>query len=350
MSARTICHAIDYGAPTGGSFIPALASLSRALVARGDRFVVFATEIPGATWPRELAAAGADVQMVRDVREFTTALRTLCPDVIHSHFNRFDLASALANRYSRIFWHVHSIRERRSPLSRLRAFAKYRIIGTRVDAVVTVSDAMREECIAWFASPDRLHVVNNGVDIEHFRPPVPQERSDARDALGISPGDRIVLFFERVTLKGGAVVKDAMDSLPRYRLLVVGGNREDRERFGTAPKVLAIDRAADVRPLYWAADALAFASDREAFGLVLVEALACGLPIAASDIPVVHEICDGIESVALFQVGDAQGLANAIERAVASKNAEQARSRVVDRFSLERWTADTLRLYDSLPS
>lgn len=347
MSARTICHVIDYGAPTGGSFIPALASLSRALAARGDRLVVFATEVPGAIWPSELTAAGAEVRLVQKERDVTEGLRMLRPHVIHSHFNRFDLQVAFTGHRARVFWHVHSHRERFSAPARALAFAKYRLIGgTRVEAVITVSRAMREECIAWFAPRDRVRVIYNGVDVDRLRPPSAQERRDARDAFGIAPDDRVVLFFERVAYKGGAVVKRAIDALPEYRLLVAGGTPQDRERFGAAPKVIAIDRAADVRPLYWAADALAFASDREAFGLVVVEALACGLPIAATDIPVMHEICDGLESVALFQVGDAQDLANAIERAVASKNVEQGRSLVIDRFSLERWTEDTLRLYD----
>lgn len=348
MSARTVCHAIDYGAPSGGSFIPALASLSRALAARGDRFVVFATEIPGASWPRELAAAGADVRLVQDERDVAESLRKLRPDIIHSHFNRFDFQAAFAGHKARVFWHVHSHREHISALARARAFGKYRLVGgARVEAVITVSQSMREECIAWFAPRDRVRVVYNGIDVDRFRPPSAQERHDARDALGIAPEDRVVLFFERVAYKGGTVVKHALDALPGYRLLVTGGTVEDRERFGAPPRVIATGRVADVRPLYWASDALAFASDREAFGLVLVEALACGLPVAATDIPVVHEICDGAGSIAIFSVGDAHGLASALERAVASKNEERRRSPIADRFSLERWTEDILRLYDS---
>ena len=345
MSARTICHAIHYGALTGGSFIPAIASLSRAIVARGDRFIVFASDVPGARWPGELSAAGVDVRLVRDDIALKKGLRELRPDVIHTHFNRFDLTAALFERHARVFWHVHSHRERISPLARIKAFAKYRVVGSRVEAVVTVSEAMREECVAWFSRRERVHVVYNGVDVQHFRPPSLEERCHARATFGIAPDDRVIVFFERVPYKGGAVVKRALEMLPHCRLLVTGGTPEDRARFGVPPRVIAIERAADARTLYWAADALAFASDREAFGLVLVEALACGLPIAASNISVVHEICDGIESVFLFPVGDAEGLAEAIERAVACKNGQHGRSHVVDRFSLERWTSDTLKLY-----
>jgi hypothetical protein len=53
-SQRTVCQVIDYGGRTAGSFIPALAALARAVVARGDRFVVTATRVPGAQWSPEL--------------------------------------------------------------------------------------------------------------------------------------------------------------------------------------------------------------------------------------------------------------------------------------------------------
>lgn len=345
MSAQTICHAIDYGATTSGSFIPALASLSRAIVSRGDRFVVFATDVPGAVWHAELSAAGADVRLVRNEREVLAGIRALRPQVVHSHFNRFDLVTALTDRRARVFWHVHTHRDRRSRLSRLLAFAKYRVAGSRVEGVITVSESMREECIDWFARRERVHVVYNGIDTEHFRPPTLEERNDARAALGISPEDRVILFFERAAYKGGTVVKRAFDLLPQFRLIVTGGTREDRARFGEAPAVIAMERAADVRQLYWAADALAFASDREAFGFVLIEALACGVPIAATNISVVNEICNGAESVFVFDAGDAQGLAKAIERAVACENLAGGRAHVVERFSLDRWTAQTLLLY-----
>jgi glycosyltransferase involved in cell wall biosynthesis len=79
---------------------------------------------------------------------------------------------------------------------------------------------------------------------------------------------------------------------------------------------------------------------------VIIEALACGLPIAASDIPVVHEICDGIRSVFVFPPGDAAALAQALTRATASTDMAGGRQRVIDRFSLARWTRDIITLYE----
>jgi UDP-glucose:(heptosyl)LPS alpha-1,3-glucosyltransferase len=189
-------------------------------------------------------------------------------------------------------------------------------------------------------------MVYNGIDPGRFRFPTPEERSSARARFGIAPSDRVVLFFERRPYKGGATLRRAFAKLPEHRLLVLGGSEAALDLFGTQPRVIASARIADARQAYWAADALAFPSEIEAFGVVLIEALACGLPIAASDIPVVHEICDGVESVFIYPTGDAQALADALERASSCTSIESGRARVIERFSLEGWTRDVLALYD----
>lgn|GEM_PF-5981463 len=81
-----------------------------------------------------------------------------------------------------------------------------------------------------------------------------------------------------------------------------------------------------------ACDVLAFPSYYERYGFVLAEALACGLPVAASDIPAVEEICDGVDTVVRCPVADGPALARALNEASA--------------FGLGRWVEDILKLYD----
>ena len=348
MGARTICEVIDYGGPTGGSFIPAMESLTRAITERGDHCVFLAHEVAGATWPSDLKRAGAIVRLVHNDRDVVDALRALRPEIVHSHFNRFDLAALHGAPRSRIIWHVHSHRHNRSLTSRIRSFVKYRLLGRRVEAIVAVSRFVAQECVAWSAPRDRVRVLENGIDTHRFRPPTPAERAEARADLRIPDSDRVVLFFERVPYKGGATLREAMRSASDFRVLVVGGTKEDRDRFGDVPRVISIQRLADTRLAYWAADVLAFASDdHEAFPFVLLEGLACGIPIAAANIPVVQQMCAGVESAVLFPVGDGAALARAIGEAAERRDGRLGRERVVTGFGLERWTADMLRLYDS---
>ena len=343
---KTICQVIDYGGRTGGSFIPALESLSKAAVGYGHQFVVIATNVPNSSWPDELRAAGAQVELVVDAAEVTAALRRLNPSIIHSHFTRFDVATLRSNKQARLFWHVHSHRENTSLAARARALLKYRLLGQRVEAIVAVSKTLANECVEYFAPRSIVRVIQNGIDTERFRPPTTAERKMARQTYGFHEDDRVVLFFERVAYKGGATVRAAMRMLPEFRLLVAGGTEADRDRFGDAPNVTKIERAADARSLYWASDVLAFASDNEAFGFVLAEAISCGLPVVASDIPIVHEICGGSDEVALFPVRDAPAMAAGV-REVANRRGLGGRERMVADFNLQRWTADVLRLYDS---
>lgn len=340
-----ISHVIDYGAQTGGSFIPALNALARALTVRGDRLIVLASDVPDATWPEELSHAGADVRLIRNEKQLISALRSAQPDIVHAHFTRFDLAAVRAVPRARIFWHVHSHRENHSALAKLKALAKYRLAGRRVECFVTVSETMRDECVAWFADPQRIRVIHNAIDPVRFRPPSEPERAIARSSYGISPHDRAVLFFDRVAYKGADTVRKAAALLPDVHFVIAGATGASRERFLEVPNAVTVDRVDDARQLYWAVDALVFASNAEAFGLVLIEALACGLPIAASDIRIVREICGGLESVCVFPPGDSAALAQAVKQALKQPYCGAGRTRVLDAFSLERWTADMLRLY-----
>jgi glycosyltransferase involved in cell wall biosynthesis len=211
--SRTICQVMDYGGSTGGSFVPSLCALSRALAGRGDRFAVVAREVPNSTWPAELEAAGAEVRLVRSGEGVLRTLNELRPDVVHTHFVRFDL-TALRYRHSRVFWHVHSYEPEQPLAQRARAFVKYRFLSGGVTALVPVSQATGEYCLSRGAPRNRVRVVANGVDTARFRPPTAHERTQARERFGIAPDDRVVLFFERVPYKGGSVRREALARHP----------------------------------------------------------------------------------------------------------------------------------------
>jgi len=346
MSRKTICQVIDYGGLTGGSFIPAMQSLAEAIVARGDRFVLLGRRFPNATWPHEVAGAGIDLRLFERDEEVFGELRGLGADVVHTHFARYDIGALRVASGAKVYWHAHSYRFDRSVRARAKAFVRYRVLGARVEAIVAVSAAVGNECIDFYAPRKRVRVIHNGIDTDRFRPGTSEERATARNKYGIAAADRVVLFFERLPSKGGDTLKRALQQLSGVRLLVVGGTKEDRDRFGTSPDVISIARVADARELYWAADALAFPSEREGFGFVVAEALACSLPIAASDIPVVREICEDVSSVALFPVGDPQALAASLGTALTPTTDVTGRQRAVSKFSLREWTSRMLQLYD----
>lgn len=345
---RTICEVIDYGGETGGSFIPAMTALGRAIRERGDRYVVISTDVPSASWYHDLIEAGAELRLIHNAHELSSNLKALHPDIVHSHFTKYDVTVARSAFRSKVLWHVHSTREPSSIVDELRARAKFMIIGAGIRQWVCVSNGIASQVLERGAPKSRVRVVANGIDTTRFRPPSSFERNAARAQFGIAEKDRVILFFDRTPVKGGFVVREALERMPGYRLLVNGGPPEDWQSFASRYDVTISPRLADPRPLYWAADAFVLASFGEGFAYVLAEAAASGLPVATSDIPPAREMVGGVDGAFMFPPGDAQALAKAISSAIDHGPSEALAQRIATFYSLERWTSDMLRVYDAV--
>lgn len=173
------------------------------------------------------------------------------------------------------------------------------------DRVVAASPTDREQMVQYYdALVDRIQVVPGGVDTSAFRP---FPRYAARGLLGLGP-EKLVLFVGRIQpLKGVDLLLRAFARLladwshsPKPRLMVVGG---DNLADGSDPEAVELARLRrlaselgvsedvtfrgavphDLLPAYYsAADVVAAPSLYESFGLVVLEAMACGTPVVAS--------------------------------------------------------------------
>ncbi len=154
-----------------------------------------------------------------------------------------------------------------------------RWLRNRVDAVIVTSRRVRED----LGAPEAA-VISPGVDFERFQP---GDRTAARHALGLPPDGQLVLFVGRAEWdKRLDAVEEAV------RLL-----RAERP---TAELVLLSGQPHDVVPLYMnASDALLLISTYEGSPMVVKEALACNLPVVASDVGDVMEVISGVEGNAL---------------------------------------------------
>jgi UDP-glucose:(heptosyl)LPS alpha-1,3-glucosyltransferase len=135
-----------------------------------------------------------------------------------------------------------------------------------------------------------IHVIPNGVDIERFRPPDSAERVRARTHLGVDDDRTIAVFigheFER---KGLPVAMEALRTAPEVLLLVVGGSPDMIRRAqaqaraaGVGERVHFAGTHRDPIPFFRASDVLVLPSAYEANALVVLEALACGLPVVST--------------------------------------------------------------------
>ncbi|MFF3437808.1 glycosyltransferase [Streptosporangium sp. NPDC002721] len=215
------------------------------------------------------------------------------PDVAHAHFWMSGLSTLAAARDLGIpvvqtFHALGTVKRRRqgaadtSPPERIAIEAD---IGRRVHAVVaTCSDEVRE--LRAMGVPDgKVSIVPCGVDLDHFRPDGPAAPRGGRP--------RVLSLGRLVPRKGVDTVVRALCQVPDAELVIAGGAPDDEESgrlrelvvgYGLTGRVRLIGGVgrAEVPALMRSADVLVSVPWYEPFGMVPVEAMACGLPVIAS--------------------------------------------------------------------
>lgn len=176
------------------------------------------------------------------------------------------------------------------------------------DAVVTISESSKQDLIEFYGlQEDKIRVAHLGVS-SFFR--LPEEKIER----GNSP--YLLYVGSRATYKNFAIVERFFrESMTDMDLIVVGGPSLEECRWPGGGRRLWV-RADDerLRSLYWGACALIYPSMYEGFGLPPLEALACGCPVVASDIPVLREVLG--EHAEYFCCSDVDDLEAAVNRAL----------------------------------
>jgi UDP-glucose:(heptosyl)LPS alpha-1,3-glucosyltransferase len=147
--------------------------------------------------------------------------------------------------------------------------------------VVSPSDMVRRQCLARFPlNPDRVVVVRTGVNLATFEPATNAARTRLRDQLGAR--DRVVGLFvaHNFALKGLPCLLEAWHHVDpeRFQLLVAGRGRPPATA-RRLPNVTFLGDHPNVLELYQAADLLVHPTFYDPFSRVVIEALACGLPV-----------------------------------------------------------------------
>ena len=233
-----------------------------------------------------------------------------------------------------------------------RRLIRRAIAGTA--ALIGVSAAIRAALVELGAPPDKVTVLRNGVDTALFRP---VDRDKTRAALGLVRPTLISvgLLIDR---KGHHRVIEAMTQLPEMDLIIVGeGPERSRlsaliERLGLTNRVrlLGARPHAELPMLYGAADALVLASSREGWANVLLESMACGTPVVASNIWGNPEVVQAPEAGVIAQENTQDGIASAV-RSLFAHRPERAMTRAyAERFSWDETTAGQIALFRSVCS
>jgi UDP-glucose:(heptosyl)LPS alpha-1,3-glucosyltransferase len=187
-----------------------------------------------------------------------------------------------------------------------------------------------------------ITVIPNGVDVARFRPATVEERAASRRELGLDPSAPVAIFigheFDR---KGLPIALDALVRTPEVHLLVVGGTAEMMDRARTSADQLGLaDRVTfagllpdPVRALA-ASDVLVLPSAYEANALVVLEALACGIPVVSTPVGAAPDlIVDGVNGYVIER--DAADLAR---RLTAIRDAPTGSFRAACRATAEEYS------------
>lgn len=259
--------------------------------------------------------------------------RAARPDVLVSHFALYGLLPSLdpwRGRRRRLVVHFHgpwadesaSTRGARSA-SRLKSGLE-EAVYRRAAAVVVLSHEFAALVVQRYGvRPERVHVVAPGVDLQRFRPLDAADRAQARARLGISDDTHVVLTVRRLVARTGVdVLLDAWAALPPCRddgsaLVVVAGDGPDRAalerraRDGGIGNVRFVGRVSEADLLLWnqVADVAVVPSlHLEGFGLVVLEALACGTPVLASALGGMGEVLPDLDASLVVPAGDVEAL------------------------------------------
>jgi D-inositol-3-phosphate glycosyltransferase len=222
-------------------------------------------------------------------------------DLVHSHYW---LSGSAGHRLAQAWKapHVvmfHTLAEAKNRHHLGEKEPKYRITDERsvarsADAIIAASESERATLIEEYrVAPAAISVIPCGVDTETFRP---MDARRARRSLGLDPDVPVLLFIGRIEpLKGIDVLVRASAQLDgKFQLLVVGGDEKDAQRLhdlhmlaeelGVLGKVVFADAVPheELPRFYSAASICVVPSYYESFGLVALEAMACGVPVIAS--------------------------------------------------------------------
>lgn len=272
-------------------------------------------------------------------------------DVIDAHYFYPDgVAAVLLGKYfnkpviiSALGTDINLIMQQRIP----RAMMRW--AGEHAAGMIAVCDALRNEMLRFGMDPARITTLRNGVDLELFKP---VDRSAARHALGLEHFT-LLSVGHLAPHKGHAHVISALPGIPDARLVIVGSGPDHRRLLALARAEGVADRVVlagamtqeQLRNYYSAADALVLASSREGWANVLLEAMACGTRVVASNVGGSSEVVREPVAGVLMASNSARGVIEGV-RELRSRSPQPGATRAyAERFSWADTTRGQIRLF-----
>ncbi|MGE5548719.1 MAG: glycosyltransferase family 4 protein [Solirubrobacterales bacterium] len=217
---------------------------------------------------------------------------------------------------------------------------------------IAVCDALKRRMVELGVDEAKVRVLRNGVDLARFQP---RDRAAARAELGLT-GTVLLSVGLLIERKGHHLVIEALPSLPGVTLVIAGDGPERATlaalatRLGVSDRVLFLGLVPHERlaHVYSAADALVLASSREGWANVLLESMACGTPVAATDVWGTREAVGAPEAGVLIGERSAAGVVKGVLALLAAPPDRAATRRYAEIFDWDATTRGQLDLFASI--
>ena len=265
-----------------------------------------------------------------------------------------------------ITWHGDSIREpeygRYTGIIPSIATYFYKYLADKVlahsDAIISVSESYIYESRFLGKYRDKIIVIPNGINLEEFD--IPYSKEECRDLLKLDKEKNIILFVGSLhPLKGPHILLKAIPKVIRKNrdtlFVFVGGGDIDRykklsEELGVREYVKFTGYVDKNKPFYYkASDIFVLPSFLECLPLVILEAMACGVPIVASKVGGIPDVVKDGWNGLLVPPGDSEALANAIiylleNEDIRERMGKNGRERVKN-YSWDKIAEETEKVY-----
>lgn len=343
-------------------------------VARGEESMAFVADRAGVDVVR-LPGLSRELSPVRDplaAWRLARIIRRVRPDVVHTHTAKAGAVGRAAALLAGIrprpvvvhTFHGHVLRGYFGRGGTLLFRAIETALARTTDRLVAVSPEVRDELVGLHvAPPEKFSVVRLGIELEP-RVWFDGDAAEVRRRHGI-PADKFVVgWFGRMT----AVKRtdDLLTMLAGLRergvdaLLLLVGDGDDRELLeqrahdlGLARSCLFLGYQEDVAPWYAICDAVVLTSASEGTPVTIIEALAAGRAVVATNVGGVPDVVEEGETGFLVRPGDTHALAERLE--ILARDPDRrgemgrtGRERVLRRYAVERLVADVDELYREL--
>ncbi len=285
MRILHICQRDD--PDTGGSLRVAEALVRSQRAAGHDVWLLFLYGDPGhvcSSLAGQVVCLGlpSSEKAILGMFKLHAAILRIKPDIIHSHDGIVWPRLPLACLKTKVITHTHlPLGETGHPFSRW-------LIKSTSDLLIGISLHTIDTWVGKGYPPSQIHYIPNGVDLGRFHPVDQEAKIQLRKRFNLPVDKRVLLWVGRLhrKMKGLDRVERLVGLLPEDMVLVLVGNGpeynailERQKPFIEQGRIVLVGSVEAPENYYKVADAFLFTSYHEPFGLVILEAVACGLPI-----------------------------------------------------------------------